>query len=137
MAYNIATTTSTSLEMASFSKFSYHRLQNEEVVNQAAEERTFRRIRKWSSFRRYRFRKRPKIRIGALRRSLRKRERFFSRLKVYLRKALKRLKNGQAHMNDLFGGNYLFMQPNPTPFMCAQKQVFMGHSLHRFPAASR
>ena len=35
---------------------------------------------------------------------------FFSRVKVSWRKALKRLKNGQVHMNDLFGGNYLFMQ---------------------------
>ncbi|KAK2663609.1 hypothetical protein Ddye_002183 [Dipteronia dyeriana] len=119
--------------MVSLSKFSYHRLKYEGGFDEEVEERAFRNIMKWSSLRNFTFRKRAKLRIPVLRRFWKKRSRFFSRVKVSWRKALKRLKNGQAHMNDLFGGNYLFMQANPT-LRCGQRP-FMGHNLHGFQAS--
>ncbi|XWS51323.1 hypothetical protein CRYUN_Cryun12cG0167200 [Craigia yunnanensis] len=109
--------------MASVSKFSYHRLKNEGWFDEAEEEKAFfKKTRKWSrGSRRFGIRKRPKLRIPSLRRFLRKRSRFFSRVKLSWGKALKRLKNGQAHMNDLFGGNFLVLQVNHTPFKSSQK----------------
>ncbi|XP_039020197.1 uncharacterized protein LOC120151962 [Hibiscus syriacus] len=96
--------------MASIPKFSYQRLTNE-----GGEETSirFKNARKWS---RSAIKKRPKLRIPALRRFLRRRSRVFLRLKLSWRKALKRLKNGQSHMNDLFGGNFLVLQPYHSPF---------------------
>ncbi|XWS37184.1 hypothetical protein CRYUN_Cryun19dG0021200 [Craigia yunnanensis] len=111
--------------MASVPKFSYHRLKNEGWFDEAEEEKAFfKKTRKyWSrGLRRFRIRKRLKLRIPGLRRFLlRKRSRFFSRVKLSWGKALKRLKNGQAHMNDLFGGNFLVLQVNHTPFRSGQK----------------
>ncbi|KAE8736289.1 Non-LTR retrolelement reverse transcriptase-like protein [Hibiscus syriacus] len=94
--------------MASMPKFSYQRLTNEEETSIR-----FKSERKWS---RITIRKRPKLRIPGLRRFLRRRSRVFLRLKLSWRKALERLKNGQSHMNDLYGGNFLVMQHNNTPF---------------------
>ncbi|GMI76729.1 hypothetical protein HRI_001342200 [Hibiscus trionum] len=88
--------------MASLPKFSYQRLKKEEE-----------KARQWW---RLGFRRRPKLKIPGLKRFLRKRSRVLSRLKLSWRKALKRLKNGQSHMNDLFGGNLLVLQPNLSPF---------------------
>ncbi|KAK3224940.1 hypothetical protein Dsin_004802 [Dipteronia sinensis] len=119
--------------MPSLSKFSYHRLKYEGGFDEEEEEeRDFRNIRKWSSLRNFTFRKRAKLRIPVLRRFWTKRSRFFSRVKVLWRKALKRLQNGQAHMNDLFGGNYLLMMAKPT-LRCGQRP-FMGHNIHGLPA---
>ncbi|KAK8583922.1 hypothetical protein V6N13_109309 [Hibiscus sabdariffa] len=87
--------------MASLPKFSYQRLNREEEA------------RRWS---RLGFRRRPKLKIPGLKRFLRKRNRLLSRLKLSWRKAFKRLKNGQSHMNDLFAGNFLVLQPNHSPF---------------------
>ncbi|KAE8672308.1 Non-LTR retrolelement reverse transcriptase-like protein [Hibiscus syriacus] len=94
--------------MASMPKFSYRRLINEEETSIR-----FKSARKWS---RIAIRKRPKLRIPGLTRFLRRRSRFFLRLKLSWRKAFKRLKDGQPHMNDLFGGNFLVLQHNHSPF---------------------
>ncbi|KAL5748222.1 hypothetical protein ACOSP7_025254 [Xanthoceras sorbifolium] len=122
--------------MASLSNFSYYRLRYEGEFDddEKAEER---KIRKWSTLRKFTYlRKRPKLRIPALRRAWKKGSRFFSRVKVSWSKALRRLKNGQAHMNDLFGGNYLFMQANPT-LRSGERTFHMGHSIRGLTAIDR
>ncbi|GMI95200.1 hypothetical protein HRI_003189300 [Hibiscus trionum] len=98
--------------MAPMPKFSYQRLTDEDEGEEAAAIR-FKKARKWP---RIGIRKRPKLKIPGLKRFLRKRSIVFSRLKLSWRKALTRLKNGQSHMNDLFGGNFLVLQSNHTPF---------------------
>ncbi|OMO67132.1 hypothetical protein COLO4_30221 [Corchorus olitorius] len=118
----------------SMPKISYQRLKNEgNWFDDADHQKSlFKKRRKWTSsagLRRFGIRKRPKLRIPGLRRFLRKRSRFFSRVKLSWGKAFKRLKNGQAHMNDLFGGNFLVLQANHTPFASGQKKVFSDHGL--------
>lgn len=102
------------------SKFSYYRLGNEGGLldeEQPQELRSaFRKIRRWSKInKRFVGRRRPKVEILGLRRLWRKRKRFSMRLRASWSKAFERLKNGKAHMSDLFAGNYLFMQVNSTP----------------------
>ena len=116
--------------------FSYYKLKQESwlIDEESKEERSLRKIRRWSEITRSLGRRRPKVRIPRLRRFLRKKKRFFNRVKVSWRKALKRLKNGQVHMNDLFGGSYLVVQFNyGTPFRCGERP-YMGHGLHGMPS---
>ena len=112
--------------MASFGKRSYHRLRNEEELNEEILRREVKKAKAWLKFRALAGRRRPRIRVAGLRRFIRNRTKFLSRFRVSWRKAMKRLKNGQSHMNDLFGGNFLFMQANPTPFGCREKP-YMGY----------
>lgn len=123
---------------SSLPKVPYFRLRNELVGFEKEEEekKACKKIRNWSKFRKISGRKRPRIKIPGLRKFLRKRGRFLSRFKISLAKVLRRLKNGQAHMNDLFGGNYLFMQPNPSPFRCGDQRPYLGsHDLHGLPSS--
>lgn len=71
--------------MASVSKLSYQRLTYDYggLFDQEAEETAFRKKRKSSRFRKFTVRRRPKLRIPGLRRFLKKRIRFFSKLKVH------------------------------------------------------
>ncbi|KAJ1413233.1 hypothetical protein SESBI_19778 [Sesbania bispinosa] len=114
--------------MVSVGKLSYRRLRNEEELDGKILEREVKRAKAWLKFRALAGRRRPRLRIAGLRRFLKKRTKFLSRFRVSWRKALKKLKNGQCHMNDLFGGNFLFMQPNPTPFGCREKPL-VGYDL--------
>lgn len=120
--------------MSPVRKYSYHRLGHEGWSDEEAEEeRAFRRIRDFSRVNKFTIRKRLKLRIPGLRRFSRKRARLFSRVKISWLKAWKRLKNGQAHINDLFGGNFLVMQVSPAPFKCGERR-FVDHGLPpRYP----
>ncbi|XP_008239598.1 PREDICTED: uncharacterized protein LOC103338189 [Prunus mume] len=117
--------------MASVSELAYQRLRNEGLFEEEPEQNRAVIFKKtsggWSKIRKLTGRRRPRVRVAGLRRFLRRRARLFTRIKVSWSKALKRLKNGQAHMNDLFGGNYLFMQANPLPFKCGEKPYYLGH----------
>ncbi|KAL5186354.1 hypothetical protein HKD37_05G012234 [Glycine soja] len=108
--------------MASLGKLPYQRLRNEEELDEEALElqREVKKARVWLKLRALAGRRRPRLRVAALRRFLRKRTKFLSRFRVSWRKALKKLNNGQSHVNDLFGGNFLLMQGNLTPFGCDQ-----------------
>ncbi|GAV84444.1 hypothetical protein CFOL_v3_27888 [Cephalotus follicularis] len=53
--------------------------------------------------------------------SLRKLRRKVRLFRVSCAKVLKRLKESQAHFGDLFAGNYLFMQVNPTSLEYLEK----------------
>ncbi|GLT29094.1 hypothetical protein SLA2020_039800 [Shorea laevis] len=101
--------------MASRTKFPYIRLRDEGWLDKAEEGGAYRKTGKRIKLRRL---KRPTLRIQGLRRFLRRRSRLLTRVKVSWVTALRRLKSGQIHMNDLFGGNFLVMQVNPTPFRC-------------------
>lgn len=121
------------LAMASLTKFSYRRLRQDGWFDEeAVEESVFRRIRNFSRRRKFTIRRRLKLRIPGLRRFLRRRAKFLCKVKVSWAKAFKRLKNGQAHLNDLFGGNFLVMQANLTPFQCGEIP-FKGHGLPGLP----
>ncbi|KAJ0106086.1 hypothetical protein Patl1_18185 [Pistacia atlantica] len=121
--------------MASMPKFSYERLRNEAEFGKEAEERAFRKSRNGSRFRKFNFRKRPSFRIQLLRTFWRKRPKLFSRVKVSCSKILERLKDGKVHMNDLFSGNYLFMQANRA--LKCRNRSFTGQGLHGLPSSSR
>ncbi|PQQ08163.1 uncharacterized protein Pyn_09636 [Prunus yedoensis var. nudiflora] len=117
--------------MASVSELAYQRLRNEGLFEEEPEQNRAVIYNKtsggWSKVRKLTGRRRPRVRVVGLRRFLRRGARLFTRIKVSWSKALKRLKNGQAHMNDLFGGNYLFMQANPLPFKCGEMPYNLGH----------
>ncbi|KAJ4712456.1 Plexin-D1 like [Melia azedarach] len=127
----------TASEMSSLSKFSYHRLRyDREFDEEADREWALGKTRKWCRIRKFKVGKRLKLRIPGLRRLSRKRARFLTRVKVSCKKALKRLKKGQAHINDLFGGSYLVMQQVKTTTMkCGNQRpiMAMGHGLHGLP----
>ncbi|KAJ6875649.1 hypothetical protein NC652_035127 [Populus alba x Populus x berolinensis] len=120
--------------MSSVRKYSYYyRLRHEGWFDEEAEEeRALRRVRNFPRLKKFTITKRLKLRVPGLRRFLRKRARSFSRVKVSWLKAWKRLKNGQAHINDLFGGNFLVMQVNRAPFKCGERR-FVAHGLHGLP----
>jgi len=118
--------------MASLGKQSYRRLKNEEELDEEIVEKEVKKARAWLRFRALAGRRRPRLRVAALRKFLRKRPKFLSNFRVRWRKAFKRLKNGQSHVNDLFGGNFLLMQGNLAPFDCSKKP-HMGHGLQRSP----
>ncbi|XP_012079950.2 uncharacterized protein LOC105640283 isoform X3 [Jatropha curcas] len=111
--------------------FSYQRLQRHGGLNEELDT-------DFPTFRRFNINgRRLKLRIPGLRRFLRKRPRLLHRVKVSWRKAWKRLKNGQAHINDLFGGNFMVMQVSHTPFKCGDRPYIMGrHASQRLPSAS-
>ncbi|KAD3641093.1 hypothetical protein E3N88_30317 [Mikania micrantha] len=99
--------------------FSYRRLRNEsdddhdyeEKIKQAIDlmkERT----RRSSRLHRVHMRKRLKMKIPSLRKFVRRRARL---VVISMTKVLKRLNDSRSHFGDLFAGNYLFMQVNPTP----------------------
>ncbi|KAA8540744.1 hypothetical protein F0562_024337 [Nyssa sinensis] len=110
------------------SKFSYQRLKHEGEFEEEEDEeqRGIRKIRSWTRFRKLTVKKRPKIRIPGLRKFLRKKDKFLSAVRVSMKVALKKLKDNQTHMFDLFAGHYLFMQVTPAPFKCVGRS-FLGH----------
>lgn len=110
-------------QMTSGANFCYQRLQNEAELDEQILERQVKKDKAWLKFKALAGRKRPKIRVPKLKRFLRrKRSKFVRSFKVSWRKALMRLKNGQSHLNDLFGGNFLLMHINTT-----------HHGLHKPP----
>ncbi|KAK9278057.1 hypothetical protein L1049_027615 [Liquidambar formosana] len=112
---------------SSVTKFSYQRLRNEAWFDEETiEKRSFKRTKGWS---RIMGRRRPRVRIPGLRRFMRRKARFLSSVKVSWGKALKRLKKGQVHMNDLLAGNFMFMNVCPAPFKCG-REPSKGHDLH-------
>ncbi|KAM5581811.1 hypothetical protein ABKV19_010842 [Rosa sericea] len=67
--------------------------------------------------RRFRLRRR----VVSLRRLLRLRRKLklvCGHLRVSCQKVVKRFKDGQSHFGDLFAGNYMFLQVNPSSLKC-------------------
>lgn len=104
--------------MASLSKFRYQRLRNEVGFDDERYRVIQRPTRRWFRFR-FRFRRIPirkklRLKIPILRRLWRKKARLVSSMRITCAKVMKRFKDGQVHFGDLFAGNYMFMQVNPT-----------------------
>ncbi|KAM7509860.1 hypothetical protein LguiB_008735 [Lonicera macranthoides] len=105
--------------MASAVKFSYQRLvRQNEAEDNGDIART--RIKGWSNFRKVHIKKKLKVKIPNLKKLLRRKSRLFV---VSLAKVVKRLKDSQSHLGDLFAGNYLFMQVTPSPFKGGAKSL--------------
>ncbi|KAG6790076.1 hypothetical protein POTOM_006222 [Populus tomentosa] len=107
-------------EMAKGPEFPYHKLKHEGFGDEHEERQRFNIVksRRWYGVRRVRLRKRFRLKVPSLGRFLRR------RVKLSCAKVLKRLKEGQAHFGDLFAGNYLFMQVNPTPLKYFERSYY-------------
>lgn len=106
-------------ELASVFKFPYRRLRNEDY-----EERVVLRSRAWCRFKRVSIKRRFKLKVPNLRKFLRKKARLLSAVRVSScswARVMKRLKESQAHFGDLFAGNYMFIQVNPTSLTCLKR----------------
>ena len=86
--------------------FSYQKLRNELSDNEKESIQLKGRSRWPLRLKKVHMRKRLK-----LRKFMRRKARV---IMASLRKVMKRLKESQAHFGDLFAGNYLFLQVNPT-----------------------
>ncbi|KAK1270306.1 hypothetical protein QJS04_geneDACA004257 [Acorus gramineus] len=61
--------------------------------------------------------RRPRVRVPSLAKALRRKARAAcSRLRLSFGRVVKRLRESRSHMGELFAGNYLFMQVNPSSF---------------------
>ncbi|XP_012071714.2 uncharacterized protein LOC105633686 [Jatropha curcas] len=99
----------------------YQRLKNEDLIGDHYEEKEgsiVRKSRNFQKFKTVRLRKRFRVKVPSLRRFWRKKVKL-----VYsaYAKVLKRFKGSQAHFGDLFAGNYLFLQVNPSSLKCFEK----------------
>ncbi|CAK7328166.1 unnamed protein product [Dovyalis caffra] len=125
------------IEMATATKFPYHKLKNEGFLDDYEERQRFSIVksRNWYKFRRVHIRKRFRLKVPSLRIFLRRKVKLVSAVRLSCAKVLKRLKEGQAHFGDLFAGNYLFMQVNPTPLKYFEKSYYntSGLDLNSFP----
>lgn len=108
--------------MASSGMFSYQKLRENqtEVVDEIESDVVFsRKARGWLKLRRSSgskrsrrwWRRKPRLRIPGLRRVVRKRTKS---LKLAVKKVVERFKEGRSHLGDLFAGNYMLMQINPS-----------------------
>ena len=115
-------------EMASLTKFlPYQRLGHDGGFDdEEIEERYVGKSRSWFRFKRVPIRRRFKLKVPSLRRFLRKKVRLFSSVRLSCAKALKSFKESQVHFGDIFAGNYLFVQINPTSLKSLKK----GHDLN-------
>ncbi|KAJ0469705.1 hypothetical protein HanIR_Chr14g0710811 [Helianthus annuus] len=101
---------------------SYQRLRNEEGHKETDREPKSR--TRWPL--RLKIKKRMKMKIPSL--SLRRKARV---VMATLAKVLKRLKESQSHLGDLFAGNYLFLQVTPTPLKSASHAIVTRGSIKK------
>ncbi|KAI5651174.1 hypothetical protein M9H77_37179 [Catharanthus roseus] len=113
------------------SNFSYQKLRNEQGwfddEFDDLREKVIGKQRSFYRFRKVHIRRKLKIRIPRFGRILRRKVRLINLAWV---KVIKRLKESQSHFGDLFAGNYMFMQVNPTPLKF--KPGIVHKSLHAY-----
>lgn len=120
------------MEMVSAGKFRYQKLGAETGFDDGdiRRERPVimrqRNSNKWYRFRRIHIRRRFKVKVPGLRKLWRKKAKMVSAMKRSCAKVMKRLKEGQDHFGDLFAGNYLFMQINPTSFAYIERELTLA-----------
>ncbi|XWS30426.1 hypothetical protein CRYUN_Cryun24cG0116600 [Craigia yunnanensis] len=119
--------------MASAAKFSYQRLRHEgnELDADEMAERLIGRSRTWYRLKRVPVRKRFRLKVPSLKRFLRRKVKL---VRLSFAKLMKRLKESQAHFGDLFAGNYMFIQVNPTTMKCFEKSC-EGPGLKGLPSS--
>ncbi|KAL1564251.1 hypothetical protein AAHA92_06619 [Salvia divinorum] len=103
------------MAMALSAKVSYQRLRHEAWFDDDDEyydlrEKVIGRLRS-SRLRRLHLKKRLRVKIPNFKRFLKIKARL---VKFAWKKVCKRLRESQSHFGELFAGNYLFMQVNPT-----------------------
>ncbi|KAG8482912.1 hypothetical protein CXB51_024193 [Gossypium anomalum] len=125
--------------MASATKFSYHRLKHEEEeghvleVDEIAERLMMMgRPRPCVRLKRVSVKKRFRVKVPSLRRLLRKKVKL---VRVSFGKMVKRFKESQAHLGDLFAGNYMFIQVNPTTMKYCFEKSYGGLALNGLPSS--
>ncbi|XP_038889218.1 uncharacterized protein LOC120079105 [Benincasa hispida] len=121
------------LETAPAAKFRYRRLSYSEEFEEAfgryrGGERILKRSKRWFRIRKASSigRRLKKLRIPSLRKLLRRKSQLVNAMRGSISKILKRFRDGEAYLGDLFAGNYLFLQVNPSSMKCLKNH-------HRFP----
>ncbi|XP_057437396.1 uncharacterized protein LOC130729605 [Lotus japonicus] len=112
------------IQIASVSKFRYQRLKHEGGYEIERDRVLIQRPKSWFRFRfrRIQIRRRFRLKIPSLKRLWRKRVRLVSSMRLSYAKVLKRFKDNKVHFGDLFAGNYLFMQVNPSSLKYLEKE---------------
>ncbi|KAG7016219.1 hypothetical protein SDJN02_21324, partial [Cucurbita argyrosperma subsp. argyrosperma] len=108
------------LEIASAAKFRYRRLRHSDESESAIARSRLGEQRRFGGFRMRRAsigRRLKKLRIPSLRKLFRK-SRLVNAMGGSISKVLKRFRDGEAYLGDLFAGNYLFLQINPSSIKC-------------------
>ncbi|KAK6267274.1 hypothetical protein QUC31_018111 [Theobroma cacao] len=118
--------------MAAAAKFSYQRLRNgdDELDVDDIGERLTRRSRSFYRLKRIPVRRRFRLKVPSLKRFLRGKIKL---VRLSFAKVMKRLKDSQSHFGDLFVGNYVFIQVNPTTMKCFAKSC-EGPGLKALPS---
>ncbi|XP_022750533.1 uncharacterized protein LOC111299556 isoform X1 [Durio zibethinus] len=118
--------------MASTAKFSYQRLRhegNELDVDEIAET-LIGRSRAWYRLKKIPVRRRFRLKVPSLKRFLKRKVKL---VRLSFAKLMQRLKESKAHFGDLFAGNYMFIQVNPTTMKCFEKSC-KGPGLKGLPS---
>ncbi|KAK7338629.1 hypothetical protein VNO77_19250 [Canavalia gladiata] len=123
---NSEKSTMSTLQMVSLSKLRYQRLKHENGSDEERDRVSTQRPRSWFRFRKVPIRRRFRLKIPSLRRLWRKKARLVSTMRVSYAKVMKRFKDGQVHFGDLFAGNYLFLQVNPSSLKCLEKDFSLA-----------
>ncbi|CAL5191655.1 unnamed protein product [Lathyrus oleraceus] len=115
-----------SIQMMSVNKLGYQKLRHEVGSDDERERITIQRPRNFIRFRKVPMRRRFKLKIPSLRRLWRKKVKVVSSMRISCAKVMKRFKDGHVHFGDLFAGNYLFMQVNPSSLNCLGKEISLS-----------
>ncbi|CAK8541233.1 unnamed protein product [Lathyrus sativus] len=115
-----------SIQMMSVNKLGYQKLRHEVESDDERERTTIQRPRNFIRFRKVPMRRRFKLKIPSLRRLWRKKVKVVSSMRISCAKVMKRFKDGHVHFGDLFAGNYLFMQVNPSSLNYLGKEVSLS-----------
>lgn len=85
--------------------------------------------RQWWGWRR----SKPRVRIAGLRRLCRRKGNLVAKaLRVTMAKVVRRFKEGKPYIGDLFAGNYMFMQVDPSPTIGALKKSLPNYYYHHY-----
>ncbi|KAI9120563.1 hypothetical protein K1719_007596 [Acacia pycnantha] len=121
-----------SIEMASAGKFRYQKLRPETGFDdgEISRERPVvvmgPKSNKWYRFRKIHIKRRFRVKVPSLRRLWRKKAMMVSAMRRSCAKVVRRLKEGQVHFGDIFAGNYLFMQINPTSLAYLERELTLS-----------
>ncbi|GLT33181.1 hypothetical protein SLA2020_077900 [Shorea laevis] len=115
-------------------KFRYQKLRNGGTDTGDEGEKVLARPRSCYSLKRVSMKRRSRLKIPGLRRFLKGKWKMVSSVRVSFGKVMKRLKESQAHFGELFAGNYVFMQVNPSSLNLVQKSCEGPTALNGIPS---
>jgi len=91
---------------------------DEPLSDDERDQRVIRRPKNWGRLRGVPLRRRFKVKVGSWRRVW-----MMKKVMLMCAKVKKRFKEGQGHFGELFAGNYLFTQINPTSLKYLEKKL--------------